>query len=211
MLPIKQDFTKVIDELLACNHIQLQHLEFLLLRDFSLFRKQQALPNAGMAIGKCKTSSIKLDSLLQRFDLSFNLIKALVQHGTQPCPNSIEYAICQNNHKLFHYLTTTYCSLKNANFAFLDASLLINKFCDIDIKLFQSILRKGCIALGINAKLPPPLLCAIDKKRYDIAAVLIECGASLLEVQLAKFTTAVHEATKIALQTGVQATYVYEC
>lgn len=156
-----------------------------------------------MAIKKCKTSSIKLDSLLQRFELSFNLIQALVQHGTQPCPNSIEYAISQNNYKLFHYFTTTYSNLKNADFSFLDASLLISKFSEIDIKLFQSILKKGCIALGINAKLPSPLSCAIDKKRFDIAAVLIECGVNLLEVKFSKFTTVVHEATKIALHTGV--------
>ena len=203
MLPRRRDFTEVIDELLACNHIHVEHLEFLLFRDFSLFKKQPTLPYAGMAIGKCKTSSIKLDGLLQRFELSFNLVKVLVQHGTQPCPKSIEYAICQNDYKLFQFLAATYSSLKNINFAFLDASLLITKFSEIDIKLFQDILKKGCVALGINAKLPPPLLCAVDKKRYDIAAVLIDCGASLLKLQFTKHTTAVHEATNIALQTGV--------
>ena len=203
MLPSKRDFTKVIDELLACKHTHIQHLEFLLFRDYSVFKKQLSLPNAGMAVGKCKTSSVKLGSLLQRFELSFNLVKVLVEHGTQPCPKSIEYAICQNDYKLFQYLTMLYSSLENASFSFLDASLLISKFSEIDIKLFKSILKKGCIALGINAKLPPPLLCAVDKKRYDIAAVLIECGASLLEVQFTKYTTAVHEATNIALQTGV--------
>ena len=203
MLPSRRDFTKVIDELLACKHTHIQHLEFLLFRDFSVFKKQLSLPNAGMAIGKCKTSSVKLDSLLQRFELSFNLVKVLVEHGTQPCPKSIEYAICQNDYKLFQYLTMLYSSLENASFTFLDASLLISKFTEIDIKLFRSILKKGCIALGINAKLPPPLFCAVDKKRYDIAAVLIECGASLLEVQFTKYTTAVHEATNIALHTGV--------
>ena len=202
MLPRRLNFTKVIDELLACNHICIEHLEFLFFHDFSLFKKQPALPNAGMAVGKCKTSSIKLDGLLQRFKLSFNMIKVLVQHGTQPCPKSIEYAIFQDDYKLFHYLATTYSSLKNINFAFLDASLLISKFSEIDVKFFQDILKKGCIALGISAKLPPPLLCAIDKKRYDIAAALIECGASLLEVQFTKSTTAVHEAANIALQTG---------
>ena len=202
MLPNKRDFTEVMSELLAHDHVRSQHLEFLLIHNFSSSKKRQVLPNAGMAIGKCKTSSIKLDSLLQRFELCFNFIKALIQHGTQPCQNSIEYAICHNNYELFHYLTTTYASLKNANFAFLDASILISKFDEIDLKLLQTILMKGCIALGINPKVPPPLLCAVDKGRYDIAAVLIECGASLLEVQFSKFTTVVHEATKIALHTG---------
>ena len=205
MLPNGKDFTKIIDELLTHTNIHPQHLEFLLVRDSPLLKKYHSLQNAGMAIKKCKTSSVKLDSLLQRFDLSFDLIKALVQHGTQPCPNSIEYAIYQNNYKLFHYLTAAYSSLKNANFAFLDTSLLISKFSEIDIKLFQTILKKGCIALGINAKLPTPLLCAVEKGRYDIAALLIECGANLLGAQFAKHTTVVHEATNIALHTGMQA------
>ena len=202
LLPSRRDFTKVIDELLVHKHARSRHLEFLLLGNFTLPKEHRVLKNAGMAIGKCKTSSIKLDSLLQKFELSFNFIRALIQHGTQPCPNSIEYAICHNNYKLFHYLTTTYSSLKNANFAFLDASILLNKFDEIDLKLFQTILKKGCKALGINAKVQPPLLCAIDKEKYDIAVALIESGASLLEVQFAKFTSALHEATKIALHTG---------
>ena len=208
MLPSRHDFTEVIGKLLAHDHVRSQHLEFLLLRNFTLPKKRQVLRNAGMAIGKCKTSSIKLDSLLQRFELSFNFIKELIQHGTQPCPKSIEYAVCHNNYKLLHYLTITYSSSKDANFAFLDASILINKFDEIDLKLFQTILKKGCIGLGINPKVQPPLLCAIDKGRYDIAAVLIECGASMLGVQFAKFTTVVHEATKIALHTGMQQNYV---
>lgn len=207
MLPSRSDFTEVIDKLLAHNHVRLQHLEFLLLHNFTLPKKKQVLPNAGMAIGKCKTSSIKLGSLLQRFELSFSFIKALIQHGTQPCPNSIEYAICHNDYRLFHYLTKTYSGPKNSNFAFLDASILISKFDKIDLELFQTILKKGCIALGINPKVQPPLLCAIDKERYDIAAVLIECGANLLEMQFAKYTTVVHEATKIALHTGMYANY----
>ena len=202
MLPSRHDFTEVIGKLLAHDHVRSQHLEFLLLRNFTLPKKRKVLQNAGMAIGKCKTSSIKLDSLLQRFELSFNFIKALIQHGTQPCQNSIEYAICHNNYKLFHYLTITYSGSMDANFAFLDASILINKYDEIDLKFLQTILKKGCIALGINPKVQPPLLCAIDKGRYDIAAVLIECGASMLGVQFAKFTTVVHEATKIALHTG---------
>ena len=202
MLPDRHDFTKVIDELLTNDHVCPQHLEFLLLRNFTLPKRRQALENAGMAIGKCKTSSVKLDSLLQRFQLSFKFIKALVQHGTQSCPNSIEYAICHDDYQLFQYLATNYSGSKDANFAFLDASLLISKFHEIDFKLFQAILKKGCIPSGINPKIQPPLLCAIDKERYDIAAVLIECGANLLEAQLTKSTTAVHEATKIALYTG---------
>ena len=204
MLPRRHDFTEVIDKLLAHKHVRSHHLEFLLLRDFTLPKKKQVLQNAGMAIGKCKTSSIKLDSLLQRFDLNFNFIKALIQHGTQPCSNSLEYAIYKNDYRLFHYLTKTYSGSKNCNFAFLDASVLISKFHKIELELFQTILKKGCIALGINPKVQPPLLCAIDKERYDIAAVLIEHGASLLEVQFAKYTTLVHEATKIALHTGMQ-------
>ena len=207
MLPNRQDFTKVIDELLIHDNVRPQHLEFLLLCNFTLQKRRQVLKNSGMAIGKCKTSSIKLDSLLQRFQLSFKFIKALVQHGTQSCPNSIEYAICQDDYQLFQYLTINYSGSKEANFAFLDASLLISKFHKIDLKLFQTILKKGCIPSGINPKVQPPLLCAIDKERYDITAVLIECGASLLEAQFTKSTTAVHEATKIALYTG---TYVYQ-
>jgi len=209
MLPNKHDFTEIIDALLAFDRVHSRHLEFLLLRRFS-FKPKQALPNAGMAIKKCKTSSVQLDDLLQRFELSFDLIKALVQHGTQPCPKSIEYAISQNNYKLFHYLTTNYSDLRNAKFSFLDAATLISKFHEIDLKLIQIILKKGCVALGINAKLPSPLLCAINKERYDIAAVLIEHGASLLGLQFAKYTTVVHEATKIALYTGTYIQlYVY--
>lgn len=210
MLPQRQNFTEIINILLSHDQVHSQHLEFLFLHEFRHFKRKQPIPNAGMAIDKCKTGNIHLSSLLQRFELSVNLIKALVEHGTQPCPNSIEYVICQNNYKLFHYLAKSYSSLKDANFSFLDASLLINKFSEIDLKIFQIILKKGCNSLGSNAKLPPPLLCATDKMRYDIAAALIDCGASLLKVQFAKFTTVVHEATKIALHTGMFESLIFQ-
>jgi len=188
--------------LFESEYAKVHHLEFLFIHDFSPTKKQLALPNSGMANGRCRTSCIQLISLLQKLEPDYHLVERLLQHGTISCPKSIEYALSKNNYKLFELLTLEYVKLESSDLTFLDCSLLISKFHQIGPKFLTKILQKGSKVSGINPKLPTPLECAVDKKKYDLAVVLIDQGAQLAEIHLTKSTTIIHEATKIALHTG---------
>ena len=201
-LPKRKDYTPVISILLESEYVKVHHLEFLFIHDFSPTKKQLALPNSGMANGRCHTSCIQLASLLHKLELDYNLVEILLQHGTISCPKSIEYALSQNNYRLFELLTLEYVKLENSDLAFLDCSLLISKFNQIGPKFLTKLLEKGSKMSGINPKLPTPLECAVDRKKYDLAVVLIDHGAQLAGIHLPKSTTIIHEATKIALHTG---------
>ena len=201
-LPKRKDYTPVLSKLLESDYVKVHHLEFLFNHDFSASKKYLALPNSGMAYGQCSTSFIQLASLLQKLELDYSLVEILLRHGTLSCPKSIECAISQNNFKLFELLTIEYVKLENSSLKFLDCSLLVSKFHQISPKFLTKLLKKGCKVSGINPKLPIPLECAVDREKYDLAVVLINCGAQLAEIKVAKSTTIIHEATKIALNTG---------
>ena len=87
-----------------------------------------------------------------------------------------------------------------------DVSSMIRKHGKNEIftvELLSLILDKGGSVVGINAKLPSPMVCALEKNRYDLAALLVDHGAELTKIGIEKSaTTSVHAATKISLHTG---------
>ena len=87
-----------------------------------------------------------------------------------------------------------------------DVSSVIRKHGKNDIftvELLSLILDKGGNVMGINAKLPSPIVCALEKNRYDLAALLVDHGAELTKIGVEKSaTTSVHAVTKISLHTG---------
>ena len=91
-----------------------------------------------------------------------------------------------------------------------DVSLMIKKHGKNDIftvELLSLILDKGGNVLGISTKMPSPIVCALEKNRFDLAALLVDHGAELTKIGVEKTaTTSVHAATKISLHTGM---YIY--
>ena len=72
------------------------------------------------------------------------------------------------------------------------------------VELLSLILDKGGNVKGINTKLPSPIVCTLEKNRYDLAALLVDHGAELTKIGVEKSaTTSVHAATKISLHTGM--------
>ena len=72
------------------------------------------------------------------------------------------------------------------------------------VELLSLILDKGGNVMGINTKLPSPIVCTLEKNRYDLAALLVDYGAQLTKIGVEKSaTTSVHAATKISLHTGM--------
>ena len=88
-----------------------------------------------------------------------------------------------------------------------DVSSVIRKHGKNDIftvELLSLILDKGGNVMGINSKLPSPIVCTLEKSRYDLAALLVDHGAELTKIGVEKSaTTSVHAATKISLHTGM--------
>jgi len=87
-----------------------------------------------------------------------------------------------------------------------DVSTMIRKHAKNDmftVELLSLILDKGGNVMGINDKLPSPMVCALEKSRYDLAALMVDHGAELTKIGVEKSaTTSVHAATKISLHTG---------
>lgn len=97
----------------------------------------------------------------------------------------------------------------------IDVSMLIRKHGKNDIftvELLSMILDKGGSVIGVTSKLPSPMICALEKNRYDLAALLVDYGAELTKIGVEKSaTTSVHAATKISLHTGTCIQYMYIC
>ena len=214
MVPeVLETYTPMLEKLICQPQFNFIHLEVLLLKQCSI-----PIPNikCGIAIQKCSTFCIKELSALMKLGLQWNLVVALINHGTVPDEAAIEVSIhiynksvstlfiaekvlgvVQYDHLLslaiskeWHGQFVNYCISQGGKFSPNDIWSVLKWKDDSKIKsLFKKLLKNGGSVNVKNSKGQCPLNFLLENNMFTRVLILLKYNADTSAVDITNLIT----------------------